>query len=101
MKAFSCRWISENSCFTLKVQFQITDFSFQTHVKTFDEHVCLFSFMLEKLIFLVVSEIYRIVSQKQITDGGGDMDKPGGSQTINLQPTLTDNKPNNNPCCNK
>jgi len=41
------------------------------------------------------------VSQKQITDGGGDMDKPGGSQTINLQPTLTDNKPNNNPCCNK
>ena len=46
------------------------------------------------------SEIYRIVSQKQITDGGGDMDKPGGSQTINLQPTLTDSNPNKKPCCN-
>ena len=45
------------------------------------------------------SEIYRIVSQKQITDEPG-MDKPGGSQTINLQPTLTDSNPTKKPCCN-
>jgi len=55
--------------------------------------------MLQLIGILKLTEIYRIVSQKQITDGGGDMDKPGGSQTINLQPTLTDNKDKKS-CCN-
>ena len=45
-----------------------------------------------------IAEIYRIVSQKQITDGTGDLDKPGGSQTINLQPTVTDSN-NGSKCC--
>jgi len=44
-------------------------------------------------------EIYRIVSQKQITEGAGDVDRPGGSQTINLQPTETENK-EKKACCN-
>jgi len=50
-------------------------------------------------LFNSFSEIYRIVSQKQITDGGSEGDKPGGSQTINLQPTLTDTK-DKKACCN-
>ena len=45
------------------------------------------------------SEIYRIVSQKQITDGSSEGDKPGGSQTINLQPTVPDTK-DKKACCN-
>ena len=46
-----------------------------------------------------IAEIYRIVSQKQITDGSSDGDKPGGSQTINLQPTVPDTK-DKKACCN-
>ena len=45
------------------------------------------------------SEIYRIVSQKQIIYGSSDGDKPGGSQTINLQPTVPDTK-DKKACCN-
>ena len=48
---------------------------------------------------LIIAEIYRIVSQKQITDGSSDGDKPGGSQTINLQPTVPDTK-DKKACCN-
>ena len=47
----------------------------------------------------ILTEIYRIVSQKQITEGAGDVDRPGGSQTINLQPTVTDSN-NSKKCCN-
>jgi len=39
------------------------------------------------------------VSQKQISEGGGDMERPGGSQTINLQPTETGDKEKKQ-CCN-
>jgi len=46
-----------------------------------------------------IREIYRIVSQKQITDEPG-VDKPRGGQTINLQPTLTDSNQSKKPCCN-
>ena len=45
-----------------------------------------------------VPEIYRIVSQKQITDSG-DSERPMGGQAITLQPTETENKEKKN-CCN-
>ena len=41
----------------------------------------------------------EIVSQKQITDGSSDGDKPGGSQTINIQPTVPDTKAKKACCC--
>ena len=47
---------------------------------------------------LSVTEIYRIVSQKQITDSG-DSERPMGGQAITLQPTETENKEKKN-CCN-
>ena len=47
---------------------------------------------------LSVAEIYRIVSQKQITDSG-DSERPMGGQAITLQPTETENKEKKN-CCN-
>ena len=51
------------------------------------------------ILTFIFSEIYRIVSQKQITDGSSDGDKPGVSQTINLQPTVPDTK-DKKACCN-
>jgi len=66
---------------------------------SFIETSALDSTNVETAFHQILTEIYRIVSQKQITDGTGDMDKPGGSQTINLQPTVTDNK-EKKPCCN-
>ena len=33
------------------------------------------------------------------SEGGGEIERPGNSQTINLQPTQAD-KPDKKPCCN-
>merc|ERR1711879_512926 len=57
---------------------------------SFIETSALDSTNVETAFHNILTEIYRIVSQKQITDGTGDVDKPGGSQTINLQPTVTE-----------
>ena len=46
-----------------------------------------------------LAEIYRIVSQKQITDSG-ETERPGGSQAITLQPTQTEEGGGKKPCCN-
>merc|ERR1712038_1779616 len=73
----------------------------ETNNLSFIETSALDSTNVETAFHNILTEIHRIVSQKQLRDPDDDMDKPGGSQTINLQPTLTDNKPNNNPCCNK
>jgi hypothetical protein len=48
---------------------------------------------------LQLLEIYRIVSQKQITEGGTDDSIQGGGTTINLDPTVTENT-DKKPCCN-
>jgi len=66
---------------------------------SFIETSALDSTNVETAFHNILTEIYRIVSQKQISDGGGDMERPGGSQTINLQPTQTD-KPDGKKCCN-
>jgi len=66
---------------------------------SFIETSALDSTNVETAFHNILTEIYRIVSQKQITDGGSEGDKPGGSQTINLQPTLTDTK-DKKACCN-
>ena len=48
-----------------------------------------------------VSEIYRIVSQKQLPDSPGG-DKPGGNvNTVTINPTVDNNSANNKKCaCN-
>jgi len=66
---------------------------------SFIETSALDSTNVETAFHNILTEIYRIVSQKQITDGGGEVDRPGGSQTINLQPTVTDKK-EKTACCN-
>merc|ERR1712137_856189 len=62
----------------------------ELHGLSFIETSALDSTNVEQAFTNVLTEIYRIVSQKQITDGSSDGDKPGGSQTINLQPTVPD-----------
>jgi len=66
---------------------------------SFIETSALDSTNVETAFHNILTEIYRIVSQKQISEGGGEQERPGGSQTINLQPTQTD-KPDKKPCCN-
>jgi len=66
---------------------------------SFIETSALDSTNVETAFHNILTEIYRIVSQKQITDGAGEVDRPGGSQTINLQPTVTDTR-EKKPCCN-
>jgi len=66
---------------------------------SFIETSALDSTNVETAFHNILTEIYRIVSQKQITEGAGDVDRPGGSQTINLQPTETENK-EKKACCN-
>jgi len=66
---------------------------------SFIETSALDSTNVETAFHNILTEIYRIVSQKQITEGAGDVDRPGGSQTINLQPTEPDNK-EKKACCN-
>ena len=48
-----------------------------------------------------LSEIYRIVSQKQLPDSPGG-NKPGGSGTtpITISSTVDNNQPAKKPCCN-
>merc|ERR1712086_68273 len=66
---------------------------------SFIETSALDSTNVETAFHNILTEIYRIVSQKQITEGAGDVDRPGGSQTINLQPTEPDSK-EKKACCN-
>jgi len=66
---------------------------------SFIETSALDSTNVETAFHNILTEIYRIVSQKQITEGGGDSDRPGGSQTIELKPTQTDSEQNKK-CCN-
>ena len=47
----------------------------------------------------IFSEIYRIVSQKQLSDTPNSGDGPSG-RTITIPPTQTDNGANKKPCCN-
>jgi len=65
---------------------------------SFIETSALDSTNVETAFHNILTEIYRIVSQKQITDSG-DSDRPGGSQAITLQPTETENRENKK-CCN-
>merc|ERR1711887_240058 len=60
---------------------------------SFIETSALDSTNVETAFHNILTEIYRIVSQKQITDSG-DSDRPGGSQAITLQPTETENREN-------
>jgi len=66
---------------------------------SFIETSALDSTNVETAFHNILTEIYRIVSQKQITEGAGEGDKPGGSQTINLAPTVPDTK-DKKQCCN-
>jgi len=67
---------------------------------SFIETSALDSTNVETAFHNILTEIYRIVSQKQITDEPGVDNKLGGGQTINLQPTLTDSNTSKKPCCN-
>ena len=53
------------------------------------------------VISIDLSEIYRIVSQKQLPDSPGG-NKPGGSGTtpITISSTVDNNQPAKKPCCN-
>jgi len=66
---------------------------------SFIETSALDSTNVETAFHNILTEIYRIVSQKQITEGAGDADRPGGSQAITLQPTEPDSK-EKKACCN-
>jgi hypothetical protein len=66
---------------------------------SFIETSALDSTNVETAFHNILTEIYRIVSQKQITEGGGESDRPAGGHTINLEPTKTDTD-NKKPCCN-
>ena len=53
------------------------------------------------VFFIIVSEIYRIVSQKQLPEGpAGGGGKPGGGAPINLERTQAENNGSKKPCCN-
>merc|ERR1719446_745993 len=61
---------------------------------SFIETSALDSTNVETAFHNILTEIYRIVSQKQITEGAGDVDRPGGSSTgISLGPTDNENTP--------
>lgn len=66
---------------------------------SFIETSALDSTNVETAFHNILTEIYRIVSQKQITEGGTDDSITGGGTTINLDPTVTEN-PDKKPCCN-
>jgi len=66
---------------------------------SFIETSALDSTNVETAFHNILTEIYRIVSQKQITEGGTDDSIQGGGTTINLDPTVTEN-PDKKPCCN-
>jgi len=65
---------------------------------SFIETSALDSTNVETAFHNILTEIYRIVSQKQITDSA-DSDRPGGGQPITLQPTETE-KTEKKACCN-
>ena len=50
-------------------------------------------------VHVYFSEIYRIVSQKQLPDTGSGSDGPSG-KTITIASTQPDNSANKKPCCN-
>jgi len=66
---------------------------------SFIETSALDSTNVETAFHNILTEIYRIVSQKQITEGGTDDSIQGGGTTINLDPTVTENT-EKKPCCN-
>jgi len=66
---------------------------------SFIETSALDSTNVETAFHNILTEIYRIVSQKQITEGGTDDSIQGGGTTINLDPTVTENT-DKKPCCN-
>ena len=66
---------------------------------SFIETSALDSTNVETAFHNILTEIYRIVSQKQITDSG-ETERPGGSQAITLQPTQTEEGGGKKPCCN-
>jgi len=58
-----------------------------------------FFMLVAKFVFNNFSEIYRIVSQKQLPDNSVGGDAPSG-RTITIPTTQTDNSNSKKPCCN-
>jgi len=66
---------------------------------SFIETSALDSTNVETALHNILTEIYRIVSQKQLPDGaGGAGQKPGASTGISLGPS--DPEPSGKKCCN-
>lgn len=50
--------------------------------------------------FFFITEIYRIVSQKQLPEGPASGGRPGSGDPIDLAKTQADNNGGKKPCCN-
>jgi hypothetical protein len=53
-----------------------------------------------KIFVLLITEIYRIVSQKQLPEGPASGGRPGGGDPINIVPGHPENNQAKKPCCN-
>ena len=51
-------------------------------------------------IFFFFSEIYRIVSQKQLPEGPAGGGRPGGGEAIHIDGTHPESSSGKKPCCN-
>merc|ERR1712086_434890 len=68
---------------------------------SFIETSALDSTNVETAFHNILTEIYRIVSQKQLPEGpGGAGQKPGGGTGISLGPSDPENNSSKKPCCN-
>ena len=53
-----------------------------------------------KIINCIFSEIYRIVSQKQLPEGPTGANRPGGGDPIHIEGTHSESSGSKKPCCN-
>lgn len=72
----------------------------ETNQLSFIETSALDSTNVETAFHNILTEIYRIVSQKQLPDGPAAGGRPGGGDPINLGATQNENAAGNRKCCN-
>ena len=51
-------------------------------------------------VYFFLSEIYRIVSQKQLPEGPSAGHRPGGGDPIHIEGTHSESSGSKKPCCN-
>ena len=51
-------------------------------------------------LYFFFSEIYRIVSQKQLPEGPSAGHRPGGGDPIHIEGTHSESSGSKKPCCN-